>query len=311
MVTKVSFVSSPLLPGLFRLLTTAPHHLPSANRKSRQIQDPRFRSTKNDIEIVGLLKSLKAEMAMVGSRGRAVPMEFVRDCRLGKVNRSQDLLRTHIFPRTRELSNLCIYAKKKKKFRAYVHVLRFCFKNAQIPEIFYRSLYTTYLKEHDYDDSFVDPPPKQLRARFPPKCITDIVSGLNDNQKGCLKRIGVGSILKLQTENFSKSLADERPKNKKIKKTADLWKNQFPKEVTRPSLTQILQKQNETEEADDLFVLNFLVLFVNVIVQSTPMGEANKRLVRYIPSIEVVKDLDWCGIVMIFAIEQKSVGAKR
>ncbi|KAL4554207.1 hypothetical protein LXL04_039678 [Taraxacum kok-saghyz] len=54
---------------------------------------------------------------------------------------SQDLLRTHIFPRTRELPNLCICAKKK--FRAYVYVLRFCFKNAQIPEI---SLYTTYLK---------------------------------------------------------------------------------------------------------------------------------------------------------------------
>ncbi|KAL4571877.1 hypothetical protein LXL04_018644 [Taraxacum kok-saghyz] len=38
----------------------------------------------------------------------------------------------------------------KKKIRAYVRLLRFCFKNAQIPEIFlkfvYRSLYTTYLK---------------------------------------------------------------------------------------------------------------------------------------------------------------------
>ncbi|KAL4571646.1 hypothetical protein LXL04_018409 [Taraxacum kok-saghyz] len=48
-------------------------------------------------------------------------------------------------PRTPKPLHIC-----KKKFRAYVHVLRFCFKNAQIPEIFlkffYRSLYTTYLK---------------------------------------------------------------------------------------------------------------------------------------------------------------------
>ena len=38
----------------------------------------------------------------------------------------------------------------QKNFFAYVHVFLFCFKNAQIPEIFlnffYRSLYITYLK---------------------------------------------------------------------------------------------------------------------------------------------------------------------
>ncbi|KAL4582459.1 hypothetical protein LXL04_007009 [Taraxacum kok-saghyz] len=47
-------------------------------------------------------------------------------------------------------SNLRLFAYMQKKIRAYVHVLRFCFKNSQIPEIFlkffYRSLYTTYLK---------------------------------------------------------------------------------------------------------------------------------------------------------------------
>ncbi|KAL4580184.1 hypothetical protein LXL04_016366 [Taraxacum kok-saghyz] len=54
-------------------------------------------------------------------------------------------------------SNLRLFAYVQKKIRAYVHVLRFCFKNAQIPEMFlkffYRSLYTTYLKglslQHD------------------------------------------------------------------------------------------------------------------------------------------------------------------
>ncbi|KAL4577400.1 hypothetical protein LXL04_013509 [Taraxacum kok-saghyz] len=100
---------------------------------------------------------------------------------------SQNLLRTHIFPKTpkpltfsknrlrgaKNRSNTSPVAKKKfrknnfffkkklcicakKKFRAYMHILRFCFKNAQIPEIFlkffYRSLYNTYLKTN-FNDS--------------------------------------------------------------------------------------------------------------------------------------------------------------
>ncbi|KAL4563095.1 hypothetical protein LXL04_027127 [Taraxacum kok-saghyz] len=56
--------------------------------------------------------------------------------------------------------------KKKKKNCAYVYVLRFCFKNVQIPEnflkIFYRSLYNTYLKANFNDSKRFE----ESRSRF-------------------------------------------------------------------------------------------------------------------------------------------------
>ncbi|KAL4578827.1 hypothetical protein LXL04_014958 [Taraxacum kok-saghyz] len=96
---------------------------------------------------------------------------------------NRDLLRTHIFSRTpkpltfsknrlrvaKNRSNIIPVAKKFPKKRlfffknfayvqkncfAYMHILSFCFKNAQIPEFFlkffYRSLYNTYLKGFNF-----------------------------------------------------------------------------------------------------------------------------------------------------------------
>ncbi|KAL4561794.1 hypothetical protein LXL04_033968 [Taraxacum kok-saghyz] len=203
--------------------------------------------------------------------------------------------------------------------------------------------------DDDDDDDFVDPPLQQLRTRFPTKRLTDFVSGLNNTQKACLNSIGFGSVLKLKIDTFSKSLAfwvvgnynpdtnsicfynktikvtkervnkiyripmgDEEMKvtnNKKNKKMVELWKSQFPTSLKRPRLTHILQKLEKTKKSDDQFVLNFLVLFMNVMVQSTPMGDENKQFLKYIPNIESVKDLDWCGLVMTSLKSSKKVWA--
>ncbi|KAL4560576.1 hypothetical protein LXL04_032729 [Taraxacum kok-saghyz] len=88
-----------------------------------------------------------------------------------------------------------------------------------------------------------------------------------------------------------------------------LLKSQFPTSLKRPRLTHILQKLEKREKADDLFVLNFLVLFMNVMVQSTPMGNVNKHFLKYIPNIESIKDLDWCGLVMTSLKSSKKVWA--
>ncbi|KAL4591856.1 hypothetical protein LXL04_004830 [Taraxacum kok-saghyz] len=100
------------------------------------------------------------------------------------------------------------------------------------------------------------------------------------------------------------------PKNNKHKnKMLALWKSQFSSSLKRPRLTHIIQKLKGKEIADELFVLNFLVLFVNVMVQSTSMGDVNKQFLKYIPNIESVKDLDWCGLVMSSLKASKKVWA--
>ncbi|KAL4590348.1 hypothetical protein LXL04_003277 [Taraxacum kok-saghyz] len=55
----------------------------------------------------------------------------------GVQSHSQDLLRTHIFPRTRELPNLFCFVSKP-------------LKNTKFLNFFYRSLYNTYLKSCTY-----------------------------------------------------------------------------------------------------------------------------------------------------------------
>ncbi|KAL4573574.1 hypothetical protein LXL04_020384 [Taraxacum kok-saghyz] len=176
--------------------------------------------------------------------------------------------------------------------------------------------------QEDDDDDFVDPPLRQLRMRFPTKRLTDFISGLNNTKKACVNSIGFGSVLKLKIDSFSKSLAfwvidNYNPDTNSIcfyNKTITVTKervnqiygipigeeemNQFPTSLKRPRLTHILQKLEKSKKADDLFVVNFLVLFMNVMVQSIPMGDVNKIFLKYIPNIESVKDLDWCGLVM-------------
>lgn len=86
----------------------------------------------------------------------------------------------------------------------------------------------------------------------------------------------------------------EKPEMKFVK----LWKSQFPKSLDRIRICHVLEKMKKDIKAVQLFVLNFLVLYVNVMVQTTPMGEASKKFLEYIPDLQDIKKirLVWvCG----------------
>ncbi|KAD5507737.1 hypothetical protein E3N88_15440 [Mikania micrantha] len=72
------------------------------------------------------------------------------------------------------------------------------------------------------------------------------------------------------------------------------WRSQFVKEL-RPS--DILRRIEETEDDDMIFVLNFIVLFLNSMVECIVSGKCKTDVVERIDEDVDVKTVDWCGYV--------------
>ncbi|KAL4579539.1 hypothetical protein LXL04_015689 [Taraxacum kok-saghyz] len=115
------------------------------------IEKVKFEIYKKENRPTSQLKSRSFENSYIPENPRTPkPLTFSKNRLRGAKNRSN----LRLVAKKNFRKNNFFFSKSlhicKKKIRAYVHVLRFCFKNAQIPEIFlkffYRSLYTTYLK---------------------------------------------------------------------------------------------------------------------------------------------------------------------
>ncbi|KAL9689463.1 hypothetical protein QQ045_009849 [Rhodiola kirilowii] len=65
----------------------------------------------------------------------------------------------------------------------------------------------------------------------------------------------------------------------------------------------VSKKIQKSKEADDLFKLNFLVLFYSTIVDSTASGKANQRILNGIDGIDDIRALNW-GEFMIDRLRQ-------
>ncbi|KAI3699216.1 hypothetical protein L2E82_43347 [Cichorium intybus] len=88
----------------------------------------------------------------------------------------------------------------------------------------------------------------------------------------------------------------------------EFWNKQFEKQkASKPNINAIgpaavLQeikggKDIRDENAKNLFVLNFLVLFATCFVEGNQLGSCNTKFLHYISSIDEVSKLDWCGYI--------------
>ncbi|KAL4555483.1 hypothetical protein LXL04_038103 [Taraxacum kok-saghyz] len=75
-----------------------------------------------------------------------------------------------------------------------------------------------------------------------------------------------------------------------------VWKSQFPKEVKRIRLTHVIEKIVNDSEAGPSFIMNFLVLYVSVMIGFPSMGMVNQTSLENI-KLDITR-LDWCGFVL-------------
>ncbi|KAJ0693157.1 hypothetical protein HanPI659440_Chr15g0594021 [Helianthus annuus] len=83
-----------------------------------------------------------------------------------------------------------------------------------------------------------------------------------------------------------------------VKETAKecyrIWQSQFVK-VIRPS--DIVRKIEESDDADMVFVQNFITLFLNSMVECASSGSLLTDLLERIDESVDIKLIDWCGYI--------------
>ncbi|CAH1440948.1 unnamed protein product [Lactuca virosa] len=84
------------------------------------------------------------------------------------------------------------------------------------------------------------------------------------------------------------------PENKLVK----LWKSQFPKTIKRIQLTHVIDMIVKDTNAGRFFIMNFLVLFVSVMIEYSTMGTVNQAFLENISGDMDIKQLDWCRFVV-------------
>ncbi|KAI3778653.1 hypothetical protein L2E82_08035 [Cichorium intybus] len=84
------------------------------------------------------------------------------------------------------------------------------------------------------------------------------------------------------------------PENHVVK----LWKSQFPITLKRIRLTNVVEMIRNDTTAGPFFVLNFLVLFVSVMMEYPTMGTVNQGFLENVGDVLDIKQLDWCGFVI-------------
>ncbi|KAL4577875.1 hypothetical protein LXL04_013990 [Taraxacum kok-saghyz] len=77
-----------------------------------------------------------------------------------------------------------------------------------------------------------------------------------------------------------------------------VWKSQFPPELKRIRLNHVIDKILNDSDAGPLFMMNFLVLYVSVMIGFPSMGTVNQSFLTNIKMDVDVSRLDWCGLVL-------------
>ncbi|KAM0054909.1 hypothetical protein Hdeb2414_s0006g00200061 [Helianthus debilis subsp. tardiflorus] len=82
--------------------------------------------------------------------------------------------------------------------------------------------------------------------------------------------------------------------NESAKECYRIWQSQFVK-VIRPS--DIVRKIEESDDADMVFVQNFITLFLNSMVECALSGSLLTHLLECIDESVDIELMDWCGYV--------------
>ncbi|KAL4558117.1 hypothetical protein LXL04_036314 [Taraxacum kok-saghyz] len=75
------------------------------------------------------------------------------------------------------------------------------------------------------------------------------------------------------------------------------WKSQYPgKKYSGKAYVESISRANG--EADLMFKLNFLTLFINTFIESYPMGTSNVKVVNKLVLLKDFSTIDWCGYIL-------------
>ncbi|KAI3825741.1 hypothetical protein L1987_07342 [Smallanthus sonchifolius] len=176
---------------------------------------------------------------------------------------------------------------------------------------------------------------RSLRLRNPPKPFYNVLKCLSILQKKKVIDIGFGSLLEFNcagipsklghfvVDKFHANSMKLKLENGDIQITPELiqhifgipcggtpveslvakdkkkecyvnWRSQFVKEL-RPS--DILRRIEETEDDGIIFVLNFIILFLNSMVDCIPSGKCRTDVLERIDEDVDLKIVDWCGYI--------------
>lgn len=176
-----------------------------------------------------------------------------------------------------------------------------------------------------------------LKSRMTPIKFSEAVESLSSTQKQAVQRMGLGSLLEvnidksapnlnyylldhydplsnvLVLENGAVEITKERihemlgiskeglnlntlPSCDQEDKLLNDWKAQFPsKKYSNTAFLTLIKRSNVDNQ---LFRLNFLMLFINTFVESKLMGTNNIQALDKLVLIEDYSRIDWCNYIL-------------
>nr|KAJ0196196.1 hypothetical protein LSAT_V11C700343200 [Lactuca sativa] len=84
------------------------------------------------------------------------------------------------------------------------------------------------------------------------------------------------------------------------------WKKQY-ENIDKLRLKQLKNEIVQTSVADDNFRINFLVLFINTLCESTSMGKCNLNPLYLIRRDTYLSSIDWCDYIVDYLVRTKKV----
>lgn len=175
-----------------------------------------------------------------------------------------------------------------------------------------------------------------IQRKFTPELFSEMVAGLNVQQKKWVKDTGFGGLLQFQMLHYPRRLGYKvveafdgvasalkleggnveisdvvvekvlgLPNGKSDiefttdKSDEDLWAEQFenkPRAEITPRM--VYDKIKRYEEVDKIFKLNFLVLMSNFLIESHSNAYVNREILRFRGNLEECFNYKWCELLI-------------
>ncbi|KAL6569822.1 hypothetical protein OROMI_014336 [Orobanche minor] len=177
----------------------------------------------------------------------------------------------------------------------------------------------------------------KLRTRVATKSLCTTVKILNKEQQECVKRLGLGSMLKMSLDVIPQYIAyhavvsyDHEDNSMTIGDTAIIVTEEIIEEILgipnrgidledcedcdsddetfvqwnaqdkkiKTSIQVLCDLIEESDDADDMFILNFITLFVNNMIEKTTSGGTEIKAVYKVLKAESMKNINWCKYLL-------------
>ncbi|GKB16559.1 ulp1 protease family, C-terminal catalytic domain-containing protein, partial [Tanacetum coccineum] len=147
-----------------------------------------------------------------------------------------------------------------------------------------------------------------VNRRHPPKCLIDSIKKFTDAQRERVKTMGFEHVLSLKIEKIPKKLGywlvtnyDPETSSLNINGRSLLITKEVIHDVygvPMGEVSDVIPRMLEDKEGGRKFQLNFLVLFVTVMIESISNGPVNQKFLANIEGDTVIHNLDWCSYTL-------------